>query len=109
MLTTVRRRIAAAFATLLFVPVLVLSGPGTASADNGFCGVRSSEGSAGMSYVYTVRNKCLTTWRFKVWLPAYGHYAIGSNSGTACQTVYAGGYGTYWWPNPDRNWTVRVC
>jgi hypothetical protein len=106
---TLRRRIATAFATFLLLPILLLSGTGTAAADNGFCGVRSSQGSAGLNYVYTVRNKCATTYRFKVWLPTFGRYAIGSSSGTTCQTVYAGGYGTYWYTVPDQYWTVQVC
>ena len=73
------------------------------------CGVRVSSGLAGLSYVYTMRNQCGTSYRFKVWQPTFGRYAIGSSSGTTCQTVAGYGYGQYWWTAGDQYWTIQAC
>ena len=106
---TVRRKLAILFATLLLVPIMVIGTSGAAGADPGYCGVSVTSAFAGSSYVYTMRNQCSQSLRFKVWQPTFGRYAIGSSSGTTCQTVAAGGYGSYWWPAGDRYWTIRSC
>lgn len=78
-----------------------------AHADPGFCGIRS----AGPTYVgppttlvwaYTVRNKCGTTHRFRVYLPQPRRYSL-------CSSVDPGGYHTYTIGSADPNWEVRTC
>jgi hypothetical protein len=86
------------------------AGPLTASADPGFCGVRSSGPTmSGIDDTYGVRNKCGTAYNWKVYLPSVGRYATGSNSLATCQVVPA--YSTSFWyaPTADPNWYVQNC
>lgn len=97
-------------APFLAVPLFFISAT-PAAADNGFCGVRHDEFYAGSGvFDYEVRNKCSAGWTFKVYLPQYGHYAVGTKNGKICE--YNPGHNTitrYSAPVRDDDWIVRAC
>jgi hypothetical protein len=104
------------FGVLLAIPVVVLAMlvPTAASAqplDPGFCGVRvSGPNSAGVTFTYSMKNKCSSSTNFKIYLPTSGRYATGSSSHTTCQANP--GFNTltsYYSATPDPNWTIQVC
>lgn len=78
-----------------------------AQADPSFCGVTV----AGPTYVgpptaalwaYTIRNKCRTTYEFRLYLRSVGRY-------TECKTVEPHAYRTYTIGAHAPNWEARVC
>lgn len=85
---------------------------GTASADPGFCGVRSSGPTAIPNMtIYTVRNRCGSNQNFKVYLPLFGRYANSAITQKPCGPV--GPYGTAQYVASvgvaDGNWVVQAC
>lgn len=87
--------------------------PSEASAsllDNPFCGVKHSGPTvSGGRVIYTVRNKCTHAYSFKVWLPQQSKWAKSSGTDATCQSIGAGGEGSYWWTYADPYWSVKLC
>jgi hypothetical protein len=103
----VHRRAAAGAGSLAVAGALLVSalGAGPVSADPGSCGVRSGgpySGGTFPSIEYVVRNRCQTTYSFRVVLPTYGKK-------TSCASIAPSGYHTFTYPASDGNWYVEVC
>ncbi|WP_163507529.1 hypothetical protein [Fodinicola acaciae] len=101
-----KKRTAAVVAATALVLGSLLATTAPAAADPGFCGVRHAylpPPQGGGDLVYVVRNQCVTTYNFEVFLPS-----AGKSTGT-CQPVVGGGYGYYASYVADPDWQVRLC
>ncbi|MGW3042835.1 hypothetical protein ACWC9T_22960 [Kitasatospora sp. NPDC001159] len=103
--TAIGRTLAVGAATAgLAFTVSVAAPATTASADPGFCGVRSGVNAGGdeASIIYTVRNKCADEHSFRVRLPSSGRES-------GCQNVPGYGYGYFAIQFADRDWQIIAC
>ena len=98
---TLRRAGIALAAGSLVTSTLVAVAPTAASADSGFCGVKvNTQGYPG-GFLYTGRNKCATTYKFR---------AVVQGHKLQCETLAAyGGTYTWWSTSYDANWYMQVC
>jgi hypothetical protein len=98
---TVRRAGTALAAGALVASALVAVTPTAASADPGFCGVRvNTQGYPG-GFLYTGRNKCSSSHKFR---------AVVLGHGLQCETLApSGGVYTWWSVSYDPNWYLQAC
>jgi hypothetical protein len=85
----------------LVASALVAVAPTAASADPGFCGVGvSTQGYPG-GFLYTGRNKCAHSYKFR---------AVVKGHKLQCVTLAAnGGVYTWWSTTYDPSWYMQVC
>ena len=98
---TVRRACTALAAGALVTSALVVVAPAAASADPGFCGVRvNTQGYPG-GFLYTGRNKCSSSHKFR---------AVVLGHKLQCETLAgSGGVYTWWSTSYDANWYLQSC